>query len=137
MPRLFRESPINTIWEGSGNVQCLDMLRAMQRNPGSLEAFMSELYRAEGKHPLLDQATSRLAKEFESPEDIEYRSRIVVGQMALAFQGAALYQAGNEQVAEAFCESRLRTDNAGWVYGCLPGTVDCASLIARATPEVS
>ncbi|TNC80988.1 MAG: DNA alkylation response protein [Oleiphilus sp.] len=134
MPRLFRESPINTIWEGSGNVQCLDMLRAMQRNPGSLEAFMSELYRAEGKHPMLDASMTSLAQAFDSPEDVEYRSRAIVGQMALAFQGATLFTQGNEQVAAAFCESRLNTDNAGWVYGTLPASVDCAALISRATP---
>lgn len=137
MPRLFRESPINTIWEGSGNVQCLDMLRAMQRNPGSLEAFMSELYRSEGCHPLLDQSMTRLAEAFDNPNDIEYRSRIIVGQMALAFQGATLYSQGNEQVAHAFCESRMSPDNAGWVYGTLPPSVDCAALIKRASPEKS
>ncbi len=135
MPRLFRESPINTIWEGSGNVQCLDMLRAMQRNPAAFDAFMTELNLVEGKNALLDLAIRGIEAEFEKPDDLEFRSRSVVGQMARAMQGAALFQYADEGVATAFCESRLRPDNAGWVYGTLPRSVDCESLIRRASPK--
>jgi len=135
MPRLFRESPINTIWEGSGNVQCLDMLRAMGKNPRSLDAFMAELHLSQGKHPQLDLALQDLLAEIGQTEDLEYRSRTVVGKMALAMQGATLFQYGDEQVAAAFCESRLGKNNTGWVYGTLPSSVDCESLINRATPS--
>lgn len=136
MPRLFRESPINSIWEGSGNVQCLDMLRAMNRNPGSLEAFMQELHKAQGKHTLMDAALDSLAAELENTDNIEFRSRNIVGQMALAFQASTLLQSADESVAEAFCNARLGK-NAGWVYGSLPPSVDCAYLIERASPKIS
>jgi len=135
MPRLFRESPINTIWEGSGNVQCLDMLRAMNRDPESLNAFMNELYLAEGKHPLMDKAMLELQAELSDNSEIEYRSRHIVGKMALAIQASTLLQYGNAEVADAYCQARLNTTNQGWVYGTLPKGVDCASLIKRAMPS--
>ena len=136
MPRLFRESPINTIWEGSGNVQCLDMLRAMQRSPQSYEAFMQELHGAQGKHGLMDQAIVDLQSEFADTRDIEYRSRQIVGKMALAMQASCLLQYGDELVADAFCQARLNRDNSGWVYGTLPKGVDCSALIKRAQPRL-
>lgn len=135
MPRLFRESPVNSIWEGSGNVQCLDMLRATQRNPESLVAFMSELHKAEGKNALMDLALNDLHQELSNKENIEYRSRSIVEKMALCFQGASLLQYGDEEVAEAFCLARLKNDNNGWVYGTLPENIDCSSIIKRATPS--
>jgi len=134
MPRLFRESPINTIWEGSGNVQCLDMLRAMNRNPESLDAFMKEIHFAEGKHLLMDKALSDLKSELENSSNIEYRSRTIVEKMALAFQAATLLQYGNDEVADAFCQARLKNKNNGWVYGTLPDGIDCGSIIQRARP---
>ena len=133
MPRLFRESPVNSIWEGSGNVQCLDMLRAMQREPGSLEVFMAELQLAAGGNRYLDQYVSRLGREFADHADIEYRARGVVEKMALALQGALLVRQGNAAVAEAFCASRLSGVGSGLVYGNLPRGVDCAGIIKRAT----
>ena len=135
MPRLFRESPINTIWEGSGNVQCLDMLRAMNRNPESLDAFMNEVHLAEGKHPLMDQALSDLKTELMDKSDIEYRSRRIVEKMALSAQASTLLQYGNAEVADAYCQARLNGANQGWVYGTLPKGIDCASLIKRAMPS--
>lgn len=137
MPRLFRESPINAIWEGSGNVQCLDMLRALQRNPDSLTAFISELERARGKNQLMDSAIDDVVKQFNTPDDMEYRSRQVVEKMALALQASSLLQYGDEQVAQAFCEARLRLDNSGWLYGTLPASIDCSALIERATPRIA
>ncbi|KZZ29865.1 hypothetical protein A3752_02930 [Oleiphilus sp. HI0081] len=135
MPRLFRESPVNSIWEGSGNVQCLDMLRATRRNPESLQAFLTELHTVEGKHSLMDEALNDLHQEFSNQKDIEYRSRGIVEKMALCFQGASLLQYGNEEIANAFCLARLKSDNKGWVYGTLPGDIDCYSIINRATPN--
>lgn len=135
MPRLFRESPVNSIWEGSGNVQCLDMLRATRRNPESLQAFLTELHTVEGKHSLMDEALNDLHQELSNQKDIEYRSRGIVEKMALCFQGASLLQYGNEEIANAFCLARLKSDNKGWVYGTLPGDIDCYSIINRATPN--
>lgn len=134
-PRLFRESPVNAIWEGSGNVQCLDMIRALHKNPGSLEAFMTELNRAKGGHAFLDKAISNIGKEFSNLERMDYRARGVVEKMALAVQASSLFQYGNPMIAEAFCEGRLNPDNHGWVYGTLPDTVDCKAIIDRATPK--
>ena len=135
MPRLFRESPVNSIWEGSGNVQCLDMLRATQRNPESLEAFMSELHEVDGKNQFMDKALDDLHQALSNKADIEYRSRSIVEKMALCFQASSLLQYGNPEIAESFCRARLNTNNKGWVYGTLPRDVDCSSIINRATPN--
>jgi putative acyl-CoA dehydrogenase len=136
MPRLYRESPINTIWEGSGNVQCLDMVRAMNRNPESLDAFMNEIHRAQGKHPLMDFALDDLQAALADKNDIEYRSRSIVGKMALTIQASTLLQFGKSEVADAYCKARLVSSGQGWVYGTLPRTIDCASLIKRAQPRM-
>ncbi len=136
MPRLFRESPINAIWEGSGNVQCLDMLRAMRRNKGSLEVFLGELEQARGGDARLDRFIDSLAEELHNPEGIEYRARHVVGKMALAFSGSLLVRSGASAVADAFCASRLSGEARGWLYGDLPRGVDCEAILERATPVV-
>lgn len=134
MPRLFRESPVNSIWEGSGNVQCLDMLRAMSRNRGSAETFMAEVQEAAGTDKRLDQYVAQLGREFTDHADIEYRARGVVEKMALALQGSLLVRYGNPAVADAFCASRLAEKGSGLAYGNLPRAVDCAAIIKRATP---
>jgi putative acyl-CoA dehydrogenase len=136
MPRLFRESPINTIWEGSGNVQCLDMLRAMHRTPGSLDAFLNEIHQSESKHPLIRKNLDLLHAELANPQDIEYRSRLIVGQMARLFQASTLIQYGQADIADAFCQARLKNENNGWVYGTLPDHIDCGSIIQRAQPRL-
>jgi len=137
MPRLFRESPVNSVWEGSGNVQCLDMLRAMSKNPGSLEAFMGEMDGARGENALLDRAIDDVGNYFTAHNDMEYHARTIVGKMALAIEGASLIQYGDPMVAEAFCAARLSGDNSGWVYGTLPANIDCQAIIERATPVVA
>lgn len=134
MPRLFRESPVNSIWEGSGNVQCLDMLRAMRRNQGSVEIFTAEVQQAAGANKHLDQYVAQLGRELADPADIEYRARGVVEKMALALQGSLLVRYGNPAVADAFCASRLEGKSSGLTYGNLPRAVDCATIIKRATP---
>ena len=136
MARLFRESPVNAIWEGSGNVQCLDMLRAMHKQPASLEAFNRELKLVKGADRLLDQAITRIGGELTRQDNVEYRARAIVEQMALAFQAASLFQYGDTRVAEAFCAARLNPENQGWVYGTLPEGVDCKDIIERATPRM-
>lgn len=133
-PRLFRESPVNAIWEGSGNVQCLDVLRAMQKTPPVVGAFFAELAKARGANTTLDRYTAALQKEFGDLGDLEYRARDVVDRMALALQAALLVQHAPASVADAFCASRLGA-SGHHNYGALPRGVDCEGIIARATPK--
>ena len=133
-PRLFRESPVNAIWEGSGNVQCLDVLRAMQKTPAVVQAFFREVGKAKGASAALDRYVVALQKEFADLADLEYRARDVVDRMALAIQAALLVQHAPAFVADAFCASRLEA--AGHHnYGALPRGADCAAIIERATPR--
>ena len=133
MPRLFRESPVNAIWEGSGNVQCLDVLRAMARTPAVVDAYFAELAKAGGANAALDRYVGALKREFADPADLEYRARDVVDRMALAIQAALLVQHAPAAVADAFCASRL-ADGGHRNYGTLPRGADCAAIIERATP---
>ena len=133
-PRLFRESPVNAIWEGSGNVQCLDVLRAIQKTPQVLEAFFQEVGRARGAHPDLDTSLSELQHQTRNRSELEYRARALVERMALALQAALLLQHAPAFVADAFCASRL-AGRGRFNYGALPTGVDCAALIERATPR--
>jgi putative acyl-CoA dehydrogenase len=134
MPRLYREAPLNSIWEGSGNVIALDVLRALRHEPASLEGFFTELDRASGADARLDSAIARLRSEFESGEEIEFRARTIVEQMAIALQAALLVQHGPSIVSEAFCAARL-SENRGLNYGGLPSGIDAAGLVARHTPR--
>ena len=133
-PRLFRESPVNAIWEGSGNVQCLDVLRAMQKTPDVVQAFFQEVARARGGHAQLDRYVADLQSAFTDLSELEYRARDLVGGMALAVQAALLVQHAPSLVADAFCASRL-SGGSHHHYGTLPRGVDCAALMARATPQ--
>jgi len=133
-PRLFRESPVNAIWEGSGNVQCLDVLRAMQKTPAVVGAFFAELAKARGANATLDRYVAALHKEFGDLAELEYRARDVVDRMALALQAALLVQHAPAAVADAFCASRLAA-SGHHNYGALPRGVDCAAIVARATPR--
>jgi putative acyl-CoA dehydrogenase len=133
-PRLFRESPVNAIWEGSGNVQCLDVLRAMKKTPEVVDAFFGEVAKAQGACAALDHWVGALRKEINDLADIEYRARDVVDRMALAIQAALLLQHASTHVAAAFCASRL-TAGGHRNYGTLPRGVDCAAIIERATPR--
>ena len=134
LPRLFRESPVNAIWEGSGNVQCLDVLRAMQKTPEVVEAFFREVAIAKGASAMLDRWIGALQEEFNDLADVEYRARGIVDRMALAVQAALLVQHAPPQVADAFCASRL-AGGGHRNYGTLPRGVDCAAIIQRATPQ--
>jgi putative acyl-CoA dehydrogenase len=134
MPRLFRESPLNSIWEGSGNVQCLDVLRAMIKAPASLEAFFAEVQEGAVAEPRLDTYAKSLREEI--PGDIatiETRARRLVEKMALALQGSLLVRYGDAAVADAFCASRLSGD-WGQAFGTLPAGVDFSRIIARHAP---
>ena len=133
-PRLFRESPVNAIWEGSGNVQCLDVLRAMQKTPDVVQAFFQEVARARGGHAQLDRYVADLQRAFTDLSELEYRARDLVGRMALAVQAALMVQHAPSVVSDAFCASRL-SGGSHHHYGTLPRGVDCAALMARATPQ--
>ncbi|WP_034267425.1 acyl-CoA dehydrogenase family protein [Haloechinothrix halophila] len=133
MPRLFRESPLMSIWEGSGNVAALDALRAMAKQPSSVEAYFAELDTVSGVDSRLDDAVARLRKELSNVDDIQYRARQVVETMAMALQGAWLHKHGNPAAADAFCASRLGGD-WGVAFGTLPTGVDTATLINRGGP---
>ena len=134
MPRLFRESPLNSIWEGSGNVQCLDVLRAVVKNPASVEAFANEVGEGAVVEPRLDAFASSLREELMGdPETLELRARRVVEKMALALQASLLVRYGDETVADAFCASRLSGD-WGQAFGTLPAGTDFARIIERHRP---
>jgi putative acyl-CoA dehydrogenase len=130
MPRLYRETPLNSIWEGSGNVQCLDVLRGMAKNPAALEAFFAEVDEARGADERLDQAAAELREELGDLDAIEARARRVVEWMALVLQGSLLVRFGDEAVADAYCASRLGGD-AGRAFGTLPPSVDFERIITR------
>jgi putative acyl-CoA dehydrogenase len=134
MPRLYRESPVNAIWEGSGNVQCLDVLRAMHKTPAVVQAFFAELGRARGGNAALDRWVAALQPEFSDLADVEYRARDLVDRMALAMQAALLVQHAPAAVADAFCASRL-AGGGHRNYGTMPLGVDCAAIIGRAKPQ--
>ncbi|MEV6831091.1 acyl-CoA dehydrogenase family protein [Amycolatopsis sp. NPDC051102] len=131
MPRLYREAPLSSIWEGSGNVAALDALRAMGRQPESVAAFFAEVERAAGGDARLDDAADRLRKELTDLDGIEYRARRLVEAMALVLQGSLLVRHGHPAVADAFCASRFGSD-WGIAFGTLPAGVDTGAIIERA-----
>ena len=133
LPRLFRESPLNSIWEGSGNVICLDVLRAMGRSPESVEAFFAEVGLAGGADPRFDAFVERLRADLGDFAAIERCARRLVEHMALALQGSLLLRHAPAAVAEAFCASRLAGDR-GLAFGTLPSGVDCEAIVERARP---
>ena len=134
MPRLFRESPLNSIWEGSGNVQCLDVLRAMVKSPASVETFFAEVEEGAVHEPRLQTFTASLREELPGDlETIESRARRLVEKMALALQASLLVRYGDEAVADAFCASRLSGD-WGQAFGTLPAGTDFGRIIERHRP---
>jgi len=133
MPRLYREAPLASIWEGSGNVAALDVVRVLDRSPSSVSALLDELALAEGADRRLDDAIARLRKEVADPS--EQHARRLAEAIALCLQGALLVRHAPAAVADAFCASRLGGD-WGNVYGTLPASLDFASIIERVTPKI-
>ncbi|CAL9620179.1 Putative acyl-CoA dehydrogenase AidB [Streptomyces sp. enrichment culture] len=133
MPRLVRESPLNSIWEGAGNVQALDVLRALRREPAALDAYLREVGRARGADHRLDAAIKDLLTELADLEGVEGRARRLVERLALVLQGALLVRYAPPEVADAFCAARLGGDG-GAAFGTLPHTLDLASVVERARP---
>lgn len=136
MPRLFRESPLSSIWEGSGNVQCLDVLRAIVKSPAAVEAFFAEVAEGAASEPRLEAFAAALREEISSDvSTLESRGRRVVERMALALQASLLLRYGDEAVADAFTASRLAGD-WGEAFGTLPAGVDFARIIERHRPLI-
>jgi putative acyl-CoA dehydrogenase len=133
MPRLYREAPLNSIWEGSGNVACLDVLRAMVKSPESVEIFYDEIEQTAGSDARIRDALSRLQGELSDFESAETRARHIVERMALTLQGALLVRHGDPAVADAFCASRLAGD-WGHAFGTLPAGIDHRAIIDRHLP---
>jgi len=129
MPRLYRQAPLNSIWEGSGNVQCLDVLRTLAGTPGALDAYFAEVEEAWGE-PRLDGYVARLRADLADMTDIEARARGLVERMALALQGSLLLRFGDPAVADAFCASRLGGD-WGSAFGTLPRGTDFGRIVER------
>ncbi len=131
LPRLYREAPLVSIWEGSGNVAALDTLRAMAREPHAIEAFLAELQMRAGADPRYDDALALLHKDLSDTDQLEYRARHLVERMALLLQASLLLDRGAPAVTEAFLASRLARDWGG-AYGTLPTGLDTDAILARA-----
>ncbi|MFJ7118763.1 acyl-CoA dehydrogenase family protein [Streptomyces albogriseolus] len=132
MPRLVRESPLNSVWEGAGNVQALDVLRAL-RDPATLDAYLREVGRARGADHRLDAAIKDLLTDLADLEGVEGRARRLTERLALVLQGSLLVRYAPPEVADAFCAGRLGGD-AGAAFGTLPPTLDLTSVVERARP---
>ena len=135
LARVYRELPLLSIWEGSGNVAALDTLRAIAREPWTLDAFFEEVEPASGTDRRFDDALSRLKKEFATLDDIELRARRIVEQVALVFQASLLLRHGPAAVADAFCATRLGRDWGG-AFGTLPAGLELEPILERAVVEV-
>ncbi|MCP9990163.1 acyl-CoA dehydrogenase family protein [Streptomyces albogriseolus] len=135
MPRLVRESPLNSVWEGAGNVQALDVLRALRRDPATLDAYLREVGRARGADHRLDAAIKDLLTDLADLEGVEGRARRLTERLALVLQGSLLVRYAPPEVADAFCAGRLGGD-AGAAFGTLPHTLDLASVVDRARPHL-
>ncbi len=129
MPRLFRESPVNGIWEGSGNVIALDVLRTLRREPAALAAFAAELAAARGADAGFDAASRAFERELAAaPEEAD--GRRIVERMALLLQASLLLRHAPAAVADAFCATRLG-DGGGRLFGVLPKRADIAGILSR------
>jgi len=136
LPRLYREAPVNSIWEGSGNVICLDVLRAMQREPASVEALMSEIREAQGADKRLDRAADELVDLLREHAIEEADARRVTERIAVLLQASLLVRHAPAAVSDAFCASRLEGD-WGRTYGTLPTGMDLGPILERAVPELT
>ena len=135
MPQLLRDAPLNGIWEGSGNVMSLDVLRAMSREPEGLPAFLAECGLARGGDARLDAHLDSLPATLAelSGADAQWLARRAVEDLAVAFQASLLVRNAPAAVADAFCAGRLG-DARGRVFGTLPAGVDAATILERALP---
>ncbi|MFJ8467557.1 acyl-CoA dehydrogenase family protein [Streptomyces swartbergensis] len=131
MPRHYREAPLLSIWEGSGNVNALDVLRALSREPGTAEALFNEFARARGADARLDAAVARLRNRLSGAS--QTTARRLVEEMALTLQASLLVRYAPPAVADAFCATRLGGD-WGYAFGTLPEGADLDAIVGRALP---
>jgi putative acyl-CoA dehydrogenase len=139
MPRLYREAPLNSIWEGAGNINSLDVLRVLARQPESLAALLEEVAPARAAEPRLDRAAAAVQRELAAAADpvgLQAGARRLVERLAVLLQGALLVRHGHPAVADAFCASRVAGDH-GAALGTLPPGLDLATIVERATPKTS
>lgn len=133
LARLYRDIPVNSVWEGSGNVQCLDVLRAMRKEPETVDALWHELRSASGLDARYEEFLGNIEHELADTRNIEFRARRIVEDLGLALQASILLQHGQQAVAEAFCASRLAGDKR-LVFGSLPVGIAYDAIIERARP---
>jgi putative acyl-CoA dehydrogenase len=133
MPRLYREMPLNSIWEGSGNVMCLDVLRVASRESRAFEIYFAEVEKAKGGDTRLDGFVARLKKELAAPDNREHIARRLTEALALGMQGALLVKHAPQAVADAFCASRIARD-CGGAFGTLAADMQTDAIIKRAWP---
>jgi putative acyl-CoA dehydrogenase len=135
LPRLYRDAPLNSLWEGAGNVQCLDVLRAIQKDPETVEALSEEVKLVRGANSIFDQFVGGLFSSTQVTD--EFGARRLVEKIALALEGTVLLRAGNQGIADLFCAARLAS-NRGLAFGTLPATEDAviALLLDRARPKL-
>ena len=132
LPRIYREAPVNSIWEGSGNVQCLDVLRVLAREPDALEALFAELSQASA-NAVLRQRCDALRTLLKHPEELLPRARFLVEELSLCLSASLLLRHAPEFVADAYVGARL--GSRGLQYGSLLSKIDTAALLERALPE--
>ena len=132
MARLYREAPLNAIWEGTSNMMCMDVLRSLRRDPATSDAFMAEVMRAKGADRHLDRWLDRLGTDIVRPRNDDGHARRLCNVMAYALQASELHAHGSPEVFEAFCRSRLQGD-WGYVFGTLDSSPELKGIVERAT----
>ncbi len=136
LPRLYRESPLNSLWEGAGNINCLDVLRVIRKQPGALDRYLAEVELAAGADPRLDAAAAALRGELADGTDLEPRARAVVERLAVLLEASLLVRHAEPAVADAFCASRLG-DGSSRAFGTLPPGLDLTAVVERHRPILS
>jgi putative acyl-CoA dehydrogenase len=131
MPRIYREAPLNSIWEGSGNVNALDVLRALGRAPETAEAFLAELELARGGNAYLDEEMTGIREHLVAGNHLDTQARRGVEIMAVALQASLLVRYAPSAVADAFCETRIGR-RGGFAFGTLPLSADVNAILGRA-----
>jgi putative acyl-CoA dehydrogenase len=132
LPRLYREAPLNSIWEGSGNVICLDVLRAIKREPEALNLLLEEIGDA-AQDKRIAHALGKIKTLLAQPEQLENQARHLVETFALVLQASLMLRHAPTINAEAFIAARLDREG-GFAYGTLPNTANCSAILARAWP---
>lgn len=137
MPRIYREVPLQSLWEGSGNVQALDVLRAVRTSPESVDALLDEIAGARGADERLDVAAAELRRQLADTDALEYRARTLAEQLACILQAALLVRHAPAAVADAYCATRLPGAARQLNFGALPRGCDTDTIIVRATPTLA